>query len=82
MKILTEKEQLRAKLDEIEKSIEYAQEVEKIAYDRKKHKEYWGIFSFILDEQWLLDFNYERKVTQLKLLCEYKETISDRLLGL
>ena len=82
MKILTEKEQLRIKLDEIEKSIEYAREVVDIAYKRKSRKEYWGIYSFILDEHWLLDLNLKRKSLQLKLLIEYKETISDRLLDI
>lgn len=82
MKILTEKEQLRAKLDEIEKSIEYAQKVVDIAHKRKNRKEDWGFFAFIPEEHWLLEFNYKRKSTQLKLLIEYKETISDRLIGI
>lgn len=82
MKILTEKEQVRLKLAEIKESIGHAREVVNIAYKRKKRKDDWGIFSFILDEYLLLDFNYKTNLTQLKLLIEYEEIISDRLLGI
>jgi hypothetical protein len=80
MKILTEKDQLRNKLEEIDKSIEYSRDEMNKAYRRKERKTNWGILSFITDEHWLLDFIYKRKLTQLNLLEEYREIISDRLL--
>lgn len=80
MKILTEKDQLRNKLEEIDKSIEYSRDEMNKAYRRKERKTNWGILSFITDEHWLLDFIYKRKLTQLNLLEEYLEIISDRLL--
>ena len=80
MKILTEKDQLRLKLEEIDKSIEYSRDEMNKAYQRKERKNNWQIFSFITDEHWLLDFIYKRKLTQLNLLEEYREVISDRLL--
>lgn len=80
MKILTEKDQLRNKLEEVDKSIEYSRDEMNKAYRRKERKSNWGILSFIADEHWLLDFIYKRKLTQLQLLEEYREIISDRLL--
>lgn len=80
MKILTEKDQLRNKLKEIDKSIEYSRDEMNKAYRRKERKTNWGIFSFITDEHWLLDFIFKSKLTQLNLLEEYREVISDRLL--
>ena len=80
MKILTEKDQLRNKLEEVDKSIEYSRAEMNKAYRRKERKTNWGILSFITDEYWLLNFNYTRKLTQLNLLEEYREVISDRLI--
>jgi hypothetical protein len=80
MKILTEKDQLRNKLVEIDESIKYSRDEMNKAYRRKKRKTNWGIFSFISEASWLLFFTYERKLTKLKLIEEYREVISDRLL--
>ena len=80
MKILTEKDQLRNKLKEIDESIKYSRDEMNKAHRRKERKTNWGVLSFITDENWLLDFIYERKLTQLNLLEEYREVISDRLL--
>ena len=81
MKILTEKDQLRAKLNEIDILIDYSRDEMEKAHRRKTRKENWGFFSFISDEHWLLNLNYERKLTLYKLLLEYREIISDRLLN-
>jgi len=80
MKILTENDQLRNKLNEIDNSIKYSTDEVNRAYKRRGRKNNWGILSFISDEYWRLDFNYKRKLTQLNLIEEYRNVISDMLL--
>jgi hypothetical protein len=79
MKILTEKEQLRNKLSEIELAIESSLIEMNRVYSRRERKTNWGIFSFISDPYWLLDATLKKKQTQVKLLEEYRDIISDRL---
>jgi len=78
MKILTEKDQLRNKLDDVDKAIKYANDETERAYKRLQRKENWGIMSFIADEQWLLRFNHERKQNILILLREYRQQLLGR----
>jgi len=80
MKILTEKEQLRAKLNELDDVIKYSENEVKRVLMRQERKKNWGIFLFILDGFWLLNYEFKTKSTQLNLLKEYKEVISDMLL--
>ena len=77
MKILTEKDQLRNKLDELDNIIGYSQDEMNKAFNRKDRKENLGMFSFIIDEQWLLNYTYKRKLAQLQLLEEYRLVILD-----
>jgi hypothetical protein len=79
MKILTEKEQLRNKLSEIELAIESSLIEMNRTYSRRERKTNWGVLSFIIDPYWLLDFRFKKNQTQVKLLEEYRDIISDRL---
>ena len=81
MKILTEKDQLRNKLDELDKAIKIASEQRDKAMKRKSRKENWKLLSFIADEHWLLEVKQQRAITNLALLREYRDVINDRLLN-
>lgn len=81
MKILSEKEQLRNKLKEIDYQIEMASSEYDYAVERKKRKRNWGTLSFIIDDYSMLDFICNNKLTQLNLLKEYREYISNRLIS-
>lgn len=79
MKILTEKDQLRNKLNELDKAIEYCNKEVRNAHKRKIRREYWGIFSMQIKERWFLQFEYDSKKSLVRLLEEYKDELSDRL---
>lgn len=79
MKILTEQEQLMLKLEEIDKAIDYSIDERNKVYHRKNLKRNWGLFSFITEPNWLLEYIYGMKSSQLNLLEEYQDVIKDRL---
>jgi len=78
MKILDTKDQLRNKLDDVDKAIKYADDETNRAYKRLQRKDNWGILSFIADERWLLRFTHERKENILVLLREYRQQLLHR----
>jgi hypothetical protein len=80
MKILTEKEQLRLKLSEIDEAIKYSQDEVSEAYRRKKKKQNWLFISFVFDSYSSLEYKYKNKLTQLTLLREYRDIISNRIM--
>lgn len=79
MKILTEKDQLREKRDEIDDSLKILSDEIIHTYNRKRRKDNYGILSFIYDDRWLLNYKWKIKLTQRTLLNEYRDVISDRL---
>lgn len=79
MKILTPKEQLFNKLDDVDNAIKYANIELTTAYERKQRKQIWGIYSFIGDSQWTLTTIHENKIMNLELLIEYRGEIQNRI---
>jgi len=80
MKILTAKEQLRLKINEIDVAIDYTTDQRDKVYNRLQAKQNWGIFSFISEPQWLLKHKLEKIKSQLNLLEEYRDEISNRMI--
>lgn len=79
MKILSEKEQLIKKLEEINSAINHQNFVVNRAYKRKERKDNWGVLSFITDDYSMLEYNYDMAVSNKKLLMEYFDVINERL---
>lgn len=79
MKILSEKEQLIKKLEEINSAINHQNFTVNHTYRRKRRKNNLGVFSFITDDYSMLEYNYDMAVSNKKLLMEYFDVINERL---
>ena len=79
MKILSDKDQLRNKIQDVEYAINYAGEEYTKANNRVKRKDNWGFLSFVFEPYWLLILTRNIKLDILNLLKEYRDTLIKEL---
>ena len=79
MKILSDKDQLRNKIQDVEYAINYAGEEYTKANNRVKRKDNWGVLSFVFEPYWLLILTRNIKLDILNLLKEYRDTLIKEL---
>ena len=79
MKILSEKDQLTKKCQEIEDEIANIRNEYMKKFELRNRRENWGMLSFVSDSVLMLERKMQRLRLQIDLLQEYKEMLFKRL---
>lgn len=80
MNILTENQQLRIRICEIDDAIEIITKERNATAKKIERKENYGIYAFVFESYPILYMKLKHKDKQLDILRDYREILADRLL--